>query len=52
MANKKGGKDGKGCGYAGRIGNSGTQKVEALFPTAAAKGAKATTGSDLRAKKN
>lgn len=50
MANKKGGKG--VCGYAGRITNAGTQKVEALFPTAAAKGAKATTGSDLRAKKN
>lgn len=50
MANKKGGKG--GCGYAGRITNAGTQKVEAIFSTAAAKGMKVTTGSDLRAKKN
>lgn len=45
MANKK------GCGYIGKIGNSGTQKVDAPFATPAAKGAKVTTGSDLRTKK-
>ena len=43
MANKS--------GYAGKIANNGTQKVAAVYPTAAVKGTKVTTGSDLRSKK-
>ena len=37
--------------YAGKIGNAGPQKVEAVFPASHNKGSKVTKGSDLRAGK-
>ena len=45
MTNKK-------ATYAGRITNAGSQRVEAVFSQPEVKGAKVTTGKDLRTKKD
>lgn len=39
-------------GYAGKINNKGSQKVEALFKTQGSKKPTVKTGGDLRAKKS
>lgn len=39
---------GKNCGYAGKIGNSGTQKVEAPFKPETKKGSSVVKKGDLR----
>ena len=35
-------------GYAGKIGNAGPQKVDAVFPAKHSKGSKVAKGNDLR----
>mgnify|MGYP004725127597 CR=1 FL=1 len=41
-----------GCnGYAGKIGNTGGQEVQAVYPASHSKSSKVTKGDDLRVKK-